>query len=214
MKRKYRLAAGVTIAILLFLWLIKAPIFATYFSHKVNLPLFFDRISLGLTEMDIHRLKVANPWRFKSRTALRAKTTKLQYDTPNLRTDPVIFDSIELDKVFIEVDFLNPASNQSNWSLIGKRILKGVNYKSKGVQIRQVVLNDVTVIIKGKPDIDGERHIPRIELSNIDSEHGFPTQNLIEQIFQESGLEEFIQAIFYPEEKILEIPFRIFFGPK
>lgn len=214
MSKKHKHIAVIVLSVLVFLWVIKAPIWATWISHKVNLPIFIERISLGTSETLIHKLKVVNPWRFKMRTALKAKTAKISYESSDLRTDPVVFEAIEMDQVYISLEFPNEGTNNNNWTVLGKRILKGVNRKSKGVQIHKFILTNITIEIKGHSDLDGVRKIDRIELDNIDSERGFPTQSLIEQVFQESGLAEFIEAVFYPEEQFLRIPFRLFFGPK
>lgn len=214
MAKKHKHVAIIVFGALLSLWVLKSPIWATWISHKVNLPVFIDWISLGTTDTTIDEFKIANLWRFKTRDAFRAKTTKISYDFANLKSDPVIFAAIEMDQVYLNIEFPHIGSNSNNWTVMAKRILKGVNRKSKGVQIQKVVLTNVTVDVVGHPDLAGVRKIPRIEIDNIDSEGGFPTQQLVEQIFQQSGFAEFIAAVFYPEEQFLMIPFRLFFGPK
>lgn len=214
MTKKTKVHLLVILGILVFLWVIRAPLIATWVAHKTNLPIFIEGVHLGWSETDLYKLKIANPWRFKTRNALTARTTKITYQLPQLRSDPIVFQEIVMDQVYLGIEILKGDEKNNNWAAIGKRIVKQVNQKSKGVQIQQLVLTNVTVEVKGSADLAGIRKIDRIELSNIDSEHGFPTQSAIEQIFQESGVAEFVEVIFSPEIEILQFPFRLFMGPK
>jgi len=197
--------ALVFIGTILFLWLAKAPVMSSYLTRKLNIPVSMLTIGIGPTKATIRNFKVKNPRGFKIRTAFKAAKIEIGYHFKDLFGTPTKINEIVATDVFLSIEFSNPLGTRNNWTALGARIPPdNSKTKGKGVSIGVLALKDIAVEVrglglKGAPET---RHIDLIELHNIDSAKGFPTQELIRKIFENGGLDAYIQEAFDPDNVI------------
>ena len=169
--------------------------------------------------MTIQNFKVKNPRGFKSKRAFEAKTSQALYIFSNLFKNPTVIDKIELDDIYLNIEFTSSIGTKNNWTKIAAKIpKKDLEDKGENYLIRKVVLKNITVEIFGKGMTKNQtqvKKIDRLEFDNISSETGFPTKELINAIFGGAGLQQYIKGIFQDAlkpEKALERVLSPLFG--
>ena len=80
--------------------------------------------------------------------------------------------------------------------------------------IKRLILNNITIEIRGL-GISGQtitKKVDHLEVDNIDSTKGFPTEQLVKKVFGGSGILQYIQNAFSPEKALEDLvdPFKIF----
>ncbi len=203
--RKYGWGAAILalFALVLFLWLIKAPILSSYLSGKLGVPVSIGSISMWPSQTNMKNFRIKNPRGFKAHHAFQADQTLVQYRFHNLFGNPSEIDRIDMNNLYLSVEFSNPLGTKNNWTAIAAKMPK--TERKQDVVIHKLVLTNITVEIRGlgltgSPQI---KQIPRIELNEINSAEGFPTKQLIQQVFKGAGIQQFIQDAFNPQ-KVLQ----------
>ena len=184
-------------------WVLKAPIMSSYLSKKLGVPVSMLGIKMRPSYTRISRFHIANPRGSKTKTAFSTKTINIDYDLKELFGDRTTIDRIDLNDVFLGIEFYNPLGTKNNWTAIGGNLSKK---KSNGhpYLIRKLVISDMDVEIYGM-GLSGllggveKKHIDRLEFTNINSKDGFPTEQLIEAIFGRAGLQDYIKNLFSPQ---------------
>lgn len=186
---------GLTIlGTVVFLWLIKAPVMGAYLSDKLNIPVALGSINMSPTKTTIRRFSITNPRGFRMPAAFRSDQIQINYDVKQLVSRPAELNSIYLSDNFISIEM---SASGNNWKVIGMNMHQPIRH-SKAVRIDKLILLDTKVEILGlgSPNKVIVKQIDRMVFSDIDSLEGFPTKQLVHQIFQSSGLQEYIQDAF------------------
>jgi hypothetical protein len=205
----------IIIATLVVLWALQAPTVSAYLTRRLGIPISIDRISFRPGRMTITDFKVMNPKGYRKNTAFKADKTEINYTFRDLVGSPSKIQSILIDKIFLDVEFSNPLGTRNNWTELAARMPKKERVGTKkGTMIGSLVLTNLTVSLRGlgfstAPKVS---QIARIELHNIDSAQGFPTELLIKQIFQGAGLMDYIKEAFDPGNVLQKAlsPLRLF----
>ncbi len=205
MKRHaWKLVILIILAAIVFLWLIKAPLVSSYLSNKMRVPVSISRISIWPSQTLIHEFKIKNPSGFRKPYAFTAETTQIDYQWKQLRGEPTVIDQIIVDGIFLDVECTNGACTSNNWTAIGANMPK--QKSDREVIIHKLILTNLDAQISGLAVVKGKtlkQHVDRLEFYEIDSKQGFPTEQLIREIFGKAGMQEYIKNLLSPE-KILE----------
>ncbi|MBI5272538.1 MAG: hypothetical protein HY861_00965 [Chlamydiia bacterium] len=206
----WKIALLACMAGIVFLWLVKAPLFGAYLTHKLRVPVSVDWIGIWPKQTHMYGFRVKNPREFKNLTAFKASKIDASYALSQLLGPTTVIDQLEIQQSFLSVDFTNHSSN--NWTVIAQRMPK--NRSLRHVTIRKLVLVDFNLEVHGA-SLFGEvekRHFDRLELTDIDGVRGFPTSGVIQKIFHEAGIGSYIEGFFNPVDDIEVIlsPLRIF----
>jgi hypothetical protein len=193
------LIAGVVV----FFWLIKAPIMSWYLTNKLGVPVSMDSVSIWPSQSKILDFKIKNPHGFKLRDALKAKKTTIDYRFHQLFGNPSEIDQIEIDDIYLSIILTSPLGSDNNWTAIaaGMPLEKE---KSAGdeheVIIHRLILSNLNVEIQGGKLVKAppSKHIDRLEFKEVSSKTGFPTKKLIQAIFQGAGIDQYIKDAFDP----------------
>jgi hypothetical protein len=204
------------------LWMVRASIVSLYLSHKMHLHISVASITPRTQFTKMSYLRIANPRRSEHPTAFSVKKIIIRYEWKQLWQTPTVIDSIEFNHVFLDIDFYNPLGTENNWTHIIAKMQSGQNSdknKKHEYIVRRLVLNDVHVRISGMglKGLVGEvenKHIAKIELHNINSQDGFPTEQLIRAIFGSMGLEKYIKDLLNPPKILKDVLSPIFKGLK
>ncbi len=198
----WKMSVLVILAAIVFLWLIKAPIMSSYLTSRLKVPISMGSISMWPSQTVIKNFRISNPRGFKTRHAFTAARTEIDYQLRALFNNPSEMDRIEMDDVYLSIEFSNPTGTQNNWTAIGSKIPEEKNPKQ--VIIHKLILTNITIEIQGfaakLAGVPRTQQIERIEFDEIDSLNGFPTKDLINKIFQQAGLEQYIQEMINPEK--------------
>lgn len=200
MKKYWSLTIYILVGLLAFVWLIKVPILSYYFSQKLRVPVRFNWVSIWPRETAFTHLRIENPKEFSSPTALKVDKTKVHYFFENVFKDPTIINEIEMDNVYLGVEFLVPGEEKNNWTIIARDIPRSTSRHS--FIINRMVLTNLTIVISNV-DAMGKvltRYVDRLEINQINSNRGFPTEKVIQEIFGGVHLDDLIKDVFNPFE--------------
>lgn len=192
-------------------WLIKAPLLASYISDKLGLDISVRTMSVWPKHTTMGHFRIANPYGFQGRTALAVKKAIVDYRWKAL---PEEIDLITLNDVFLNIDIRGSNTSDNNWTALGAQMPR--NRTKQRVVVHKLVINNLVVKTEGKGakslGVAGTKQFDRMEFNEIDSQEGFPTKELISQIFQGAGLRIFIQKFVDPAMQIQKAlsPFKLF----
>lgn len=207
----WKIVVLLILAALVFVWLIRAPLLSAYLSNKMGIDVSMQWIGIWPSHTRIHDFALKNPPGFKGR-AFKAEEVDCNYSFEKIFSDPTVIDLIEIKHSVLRIDFTNPLGTANNWTVLGQMIPK--NRKNSNVLIRKLILTDFNVEVNGVNLLVKvkETHFERLEFDDISSQNGFPTARLVKLIFQSSGIEQYIQDLFNPEENIQKIlsPLKVF----
>ncbi len=209
-----RLTGLIIVGVIAAIWCIKAPIMSSYLTKKLGLEVSVRNISIFPTEIDMKYFKIENPSGFSSRTAFEVEKTKVKYRWSALTHSPSEIDLITLDNVALNIEIRKGGTSDNNWAEIGSYMPK--RKSDRQVVVHKVIVRNLTVTTEGVGantlGVAGIKHFDQIEFDEIDSREGFPTKELINQIFEGAGLKIFIQKFVNPTQQIQKAlnPFHIF----
>lgn len=213
-KHGWKLIILIIIATLIFLWLIKAPIMSTYLTNRMGVPVIVRTISMWPSWSRIRYFKIKNPHGYHPRTALEVKKIEMDYKFGQLTGHPSVIDLITLDNVTLNIEVRNRSGSDNNWAAIGAEAAEVES--SREMIVKKLVMKNITVNVMGKGaqalGVAGTKHFDKLEFNNINSKEGFPTKELVVQIFQGVGFRRFIESFLNPTQRIKRSlnPFNIF----
>ena len=133
----------------------------------------------------MREFRIHNPKSFKNHTAFSAENGHILYRANHLFSTPSEIDLIELDNVELDIEFTNPLGTENNWTgLISK-----IKPRTGTVVIHKFAINNLTV---RKTDDSTPNHYSRIELEEVEGSGGFPTQELISEIFKAANIDRYL----------------------
>jgi hypothetical protein len=165
-------------------------------SQKAKVPVSITRLTLTPNNIGVYGLKVKNPKEFRLAYALKVK--KIQSKAP-LRSyfhDNVIIDQLDLNTVYLGLEFESPVNSKGNWTAIMNNLRGSLREDSskeekssqKKVLIKKLIIRnlDIDLLFKtGKKDIKRLKPIPYMEFKNVSSEGGMPTSQIMNLIMSE-----------------------------
>ncbi len=211
----WKFVSLIVVASLIFLWLIKASVMSIYLTDKVGVPVTMRTISMWPKETTMHHFRIDNPPGFKALSALVVKKTTISYQFSSLIGNPSEINEILLDGVDLNIEIRSSKGSDNNWTAIGAQMPKSKK-PSKAVIIHKLIIRNMTVETQGKGakalGVAGKQHFDQMEFNEINSAQGFPTKELVTEIFKNAGLLKYLENFLNPTERIKEAlnPFKIF----
>jgi len=197
----------VLIGLLIVGWALKPALLASYLTRHLGVPVAVGSIDLGKTRTAIGNFRMKNPRGYRRREAFKAGKTTVAYAWRHLFQTPSEIDRIALEDVFLSIEFDNILGTKNNWTQILSRL---PSHNNKEVVIHRLTVDRLTVEIRGLGLNGGTqtKYVDHIELSEINSQEGFPTHELISQIFGGAGLQQYLQDLVNPVKTL-----KNFFNP-
>jgi len=202
-KLSWKILILIIIGFILFIWFIKTPIMSRYLTNKLGVPVAISSISIWPSQTKILDFEIKNPRGFKLKDALKAKTTTINYRMHQLFGNPSEIDEIEIDDIYLSIILTSPMGNDNNWTAIAAGMpqeeQKGTGSDHE-VIVHRLILSNLYVEIQGGQFIraPSSKRIDRMEFREISSKTGFPTKELINEIFKGAGIQQYIKDLFNP----------------
>ena len=195
MRRWWSLVIYILVGGMAFLWLVKVPILSYCLTENLRVPVFLEWVSIWPSKTVIRDFRIDNPKNFSSPAALESKKTEIDYQWRSLFADPLTIQEISLDGVTLFIEFSNIDGSKNNWTAIGDHMPKRTTTRS--IFVDKLLLTDLTIQIQS---LEGttSRHIDRLEINDINSARGFPTEQMIHEIFGGADLDDYIKDVFDP----------------
>lgn len=222
MKKALIIIFGI-IVVLILAGILVWNMFPTILSHKLSkragVSVSIANLSVSPSSIRVDGIRVGNPAGY-SKTPRALSVDKLGVDVPLTRffDDNIVIEHMTMDDVYIGLEFDSPKSKSGNWTTIMNNVSKSASdekekAKSQGkttsVLIKKLVITDLQIELAYKTGGKANRKlrpIDRIELTNISSEGGIPTsqimnivmQETLRNIFSKEGLQNMLDGVLNP----------------
>lgn len=226
-----KLVVIILLALIIFAFIAKSrlpDIVSNNLSKKINVPVQIDDIHLNWNRIDIDKITIGNPSGSVLPKAFSCDRLFSLAPFTNYLKRHVIIDQIEIDNVYLGLEFKSPLSTDGNWSKIIDQITTSSTSNFRTVLIRRLILTNIDVdlvYLSEGNSVKRLRHIDRIELNDVSSEEGIPAnqitslviQEMIKHVLLEQNLQNLIKDVIKsPEKGIKKIlnPFKKIFNTK
>jgi len=199
--------------------------FPTILSHKLSkragVSVTISDIRLSPDKIKVDGIRVGNPSGYsKTPRALSVDDVVVNVPLTRFLDNKIVIDEMTMDDIYIGLEFDSPNSKNGNWTTIMNNMSKSTKddsdkAKEKGettsVLIKRLVITDLQIELAyktgGKPNRK-LRPIDRIELTNISSEGGIHTaqimniimQETLRNIFSKEGLQNMLDGVLNPQD--------------
>jgi len=174
------LCLGIGIALT---WTNRENILAHFMSRQLRVPVSIRSLDIGTSSAEISRMWIGNFPNSQTSTSFAAETLLLLAKLDQFFANPVTFEEISIDNIFVGIEFYDAKGEDSNWS----RILEKNKQKKSAPRdylIRTLLLRNLTVeVTQADGKVKRYPTIKQMEFHNISSETGFPVDEIEKAIF-------------------------------
>jgi hypothetical protein len=164
-------------------WTNRENILAHFMSRQLHVPVSIRALEITKTSAEISRLWIGNFPHSQTSTSFTAESLKLEANLEQVVENPVTIEEIDIDNIFVGIEFYDAAGNDSNWS----RMLQENGQKKKNSRdylIRTLMLRNLTVeVTQADGKVKRYPTIKQMEFHNISSATGFPIEKIEKAIF-------------------------------
>jgi hypothetical protein len=217
--RKILVIISSIIIILILLGIFGWSMLPTWVSHtlskRTKVSVSIQDIRLAPSSIKVDNIRIGNPPKSVLKQALNIK--KFSIDAPFSRffQERIVINEMGLDDVYIGLEFESQKSSKGNWSEIMANLKESTGKekesakqtaKTKRVLIKKLIITDLKIDLAyrtGNKNVRRLRPIDRLELTNISSEGGLPTAQIMDivisemlrNIFSKEGLQNMLENI-------------------
>ena len=165
-------------------WTNKKTFLTHFLSKQLHTNVTIGTFDIAQQEIDIGKIWIGNPPPSQTSTAFTANHLSIQTTIKKLLGDPLLIEEIEIDDIFVGLEFYNQKGDDNNWS----RMLQNDHEESKNPRpylIRTLILRNLTVQLT-KADGTTKKYptIAKMEFHDISNETGFPIEEIQKAIFK------------------------------
>jgi len=184
-------------------WTNKKTILTHFLSKQLHTTVTMQSFNINKTEMHINQVWIGTPPASKIPTAFTARNLSIQAPMNKIFSTPLIIEEIDINDIFVGIEFYNTKGDDNNWS----RILHNDHKEIKNARpylIRNLTLRNLTVELT-KADGTTKRYptIQKIEFHNISNETGFPIEEIqkaifklmLQDLFKQLNLDQLLQGL-------------------
>lgn len=176
--------AALCIAAGIVAWGFKTQIVAHFIGKQFHVSASVGSLDLTKTRANLDKVWIGTPRGSRTNTSFATRSLTIDSTWDQMVADPLVIDLIELDSIFVGIEFYNRDGTDNNWSRMMATPHKEKK-KQRGYLIRTLVLTNLTVQVT---QADGSTKqyptIPRMEFRNISDETGLPLDQIEKAIFQ------------------------------
>ena len=209
---------------------------ANTLSNKLKVAVEIQDMSLGWGKIDIDKLEVSNLPHSILPKAFTCELIRILAPFTRYIDKKIVIDEIDLNNVYLGLEFDSPTSTKGNWTQLMKNISAGQpssGKKSKkggavpqpsmgrSVLIHKLILTNVKVDVVYKKDGGKVKHLPtidRLEFTDISSEGGLPMDQvmnsvlgqMLKSVFEKENLKNMLQELLQQQNPVQDLisPFK------
>jgi hypothetical protein len=198
-------------------------------SKALETPVSLQKVALGLSNITLKNLVVSNVPKSVLPNAFSAGTISFNAPLTNYVKDDIVIEEIDMDDVYLALEFESPTNTKSNWNTLMKPLASkssNATPSKKTVLIKTLVITNIRVdlVYKSKgANVKALPPIDKIVLTNISSEEGFPMDQLmnsvlgqmLKSVFIRQNLQDALNSLLnQPKDTVEGIlsPFKGFIG--
>lgn len=191
--------------IILFLWAVKTPITAWYFSAKLKTQVSISKVAFARDHLTINNFKIKNPKKTKIKYAFIADEILVNYSFSNIFSSPSIINNISLENVKVNIECKNPICTNNNWTKIISNMNEKSSKKDKEIIIQKLIIKNMDIEIANLGlnfNKTKKTHIAQLEFNDVSNKKGFPIKEIIIDIFRSAGLKDYLKGIMETKDAI------------
>jgi hypothetical protein len=224
MKKTLIIIFGLIIILILgciLVWNMLPTIVSHQLSNYAGVSVSISDIRISPNHIKVDGIRIDNPSGYsKTPRALSVDTFYAGVPFTHFFDDQIVIDEMKMDHTYIGLEFDSPNSKSGNWTTIMHNMNKSTaegkekakkKEKSTSVLIKRLVITDLQIELAYKTGGNPNkklRPIDRLELTNISSEGGIPTaqimniimQETLRNIFSKEGLQNMLDGILNPND--------------
>ncbi len=179
-------------------WSRMPDILANDLSSGLGVPVSIDSMSFAPKRIDIRKLSIGNPKGYSLPKAFSAEEIKFKAPVTTYLTSNVVVDEVDVNDIYLGIEFDTTSGTKGNWTVIFKHYQDDAKLNEKDgkkVLIKKLICNNIRTELLFKTDgaVKKLPTIKRIVLTNISTEGGVPTDQLMSSILGQMLKEVFIQ---------------------
>jgi hypothetical protein len=188
-----RIIACIVVMVIIGLWVlwINTPALASKaLSKRMQVEAKIADIDLSTNSLQIKDVEIGNPKNSVLAKAFSVGSIEVAAPLSHYMSDPLIIDKIEINKVYLGLEFMGPTSLTTNWSVIlnnlkGHAQAAAKKEKGRTVVIKKLILTDISsdIVLNQNLGVKNLPHIARLEFDNISSDEGV-THLILDQMVQ------------------------------
>lgn len=202
---------------------------ASKLEEKLQVHVSIDDLHVTWDSIDIQKLEIGNPNKYKLPKAFSVEQILIEAPIPNYLHEQIVIDRMELDNIFVGLEFDNQKNKNGNWTVLMKNLhdsIRSHRTDGKTVLIRKLILNNLQITLAyrdGSKSPQKIKTIKHLEFDNVTSEKGLPTEqitaiimrHMLRSIFTLENLGNMLEGILESPQKAPQMilkPFKGLFG--
>ncbi len=203
-----------------FIFWSRAPdIISKNLTEKLGVKVEIEDMTLGMSDITLENFEINNIPKGLLNKAFTSQTISIVAPLRMYLNEKIIIEKIQLDNVYLGLEFTSSTSTQGNWTQImsnlqnstgsvksnGKKSKKPIQSptkppaspSNKSVLIKELIINDISVDLVYLSSNSKIKKLPKIKqiiIKNISSEEGFPLDQLTQSV-----LGQMLQQVFIKE---------------
>lgn len=178
----------------------RAPdMLANKLSNKLGVAVSIDSIKPRLSTISINMLEIANAPGYTLPKAFSAKTIELHAPLKTYFEDSVVVEQIDIDTIYLGIEFDTTSSGQGNWTHLLSLYKKGPNLDpndKRQVLIKKIVFTNIHSDLMFHSEGNQITKLPliaRMVLTDVSSHGGLPIDQLTSSILGQMLIQAFQQ---------------------
>jgi len=199
----------VIIGVLYYFALSRAPdMLSNYLSKAIGTSVSIDSIKPRLNKITVDQFEIANEEGYTLPKAFSAKTITLNAPISTYFQDRIVVDEIQVDSIYLGIEFDTAKSAAGNWTKLLSHYQKEAKLDASGgksVLIKKMVFTNIhadLIFHSADGKIQKLPTIPKIVITDISTEGGFPVNQLTSSMLGQLIKQAFIQ---YNMENLLQM---------
>lgn len=211
-------------------WMRIPGILSKNLSDNLQVEVRIGDASLGWNQISIASLFIGNPPGSILPKAFSCDRINIDNTLPNYLKDDVVVELIHLQDIYLGLEFESPTGAKGNWTKIMGNLersqtkhKKDKKVSSRTVLIRKIILENIKVDVVYATQPNNIKHLPtidRLEFTDISSEGGFPTDQImnsvlgqtLKSIFVKENLQNMLNDLLDPSKNPVESLLKPFKG--
>jgi uncharacterized protein involved in outer membrane biogenesis len=191
-------------------------------SKKMKVPVEIEEMDLSFNTIEVIKLEIGNPKDSILPRAFSSESIKIHAPLTEYLHDHIVIETINVDDIYLGLEFNTPRSTEGNWTTIMNNFKNSSEAESssssskKTVLIKKLVLTNISVELvykEGDKKVKKLKPIARLEFTNVTSEGGIPTEQLmktvlgqmLKSVFEQENLKDMLNGILKPQDQIQKL---------
>ena len=170
-------------------------------------------ITLSFDNIRVRHLKVGNPSGFHLFHALKVGMIDVHVPATHFFHKKIVIPTVNLDDVYVGLEFKKKGDPNGNWTVIMNHMNsdsdKGKENSDTEVIVKKLNLTnlEIRIVYQDQPQNNQTVKIPSIQLTDVSSKGGIPTQQLtrlimrqaLKEIFSKENIQNMLKNVLNPD---------------